>query len=57
MTYGANTRSETAKTEQAMRTAKMKTFRMIKGRSLRDRVRNTTIREECRIVEVGRWFR
>lgn len=57
LTYGAETRCETNKTKQIMRTTEMKTLRMITGTSLRDRIRNTQIREDCKIAEVGKWVR
>lgn len=57
LTYGIETRADTNKTKCMLRTAEMKTLRSIAGKTIRDRVRNTTIREICKVEDVIRWGR
>lgn len=54
LTYAAETRADTSKTKRIMRTTEMKILRRIQGINLRDRVRRTTIRENCKIQDVVR---
>lgn len=46
MTYGIETRVDTMKTKGLLRTTEMKIFHIITGKMLRDRIRNTSIREQ-----------
>ena len=55
MTYAADTRAETSKTKQLLRTTEMNTLRTITGRTRRDRVRNSEIRRQCAIEDVIRF--
>ncbi|CAG9839125.1 unnamed protein product [Diabrotica balteata] len=57
MTYGIEVREDTNKTKQMLRVAEMKTLRTIMGKRRRDRVRNTNIREQCKIQDILRWGR
>ena len=57
MTYGIEVREDTHKTKQMLRVAEMKTLRTIVGKTRRDRVRNTNIREQCKIQDIVRWGR
>lgn len=57
ITYAAETRSDTNRTLQLMRTVEMKTLRTIQGKTLHDRIRNEDIRQQCEIQDIGRWVR
>ncbi|XP_056637716.1 uncharacterized protein LOC130445851 [Diorhabda sublineata] len=57
MTYGTETREDTNKTKQMLRLAEMKTLRTIVGKTRRDRVRNTDVKEQCGIQDIVRWGR
>ncbi|XP_044760224.1 uncharacterized protein LOC123317680 [Coccinella septempunctata] len=57
MTYGTEVREDTVKTKHMLRVAEMKTLRTIVGKTKRDRVRNTDIREQCGIQDIVRWGR
>ena len=57
LTYGIEARADTVRTKSMLRTTEMKTLRAIAGKTLRDRVRNTTIREVCDVQDVVRWGR
>lgn len=57
LTYGIESRADTVKTKSMLRTTEMKTLRAIAGKTLRDRVRNTAIREICEVEDVVRWGR
>lgn len=57
ITYAAETRPDTAKTMQMMRTTEMKVLRSIHGKTLHDRARNEDIREWSKIQDIGRWVR
>ncbi|XP_055372045.1 uncharacterized protein LOC129606020 [Condylostylus longicornis] len=57
LTYAAESRSDTSKTKQLLRTTEMKTLRQICGYTLRDKKRSTDIREECNIQDIVRWTR
>lgn len=57
MTYGTEVREDTNKTKQMLRVAEMKTLRTIVGKTRRDRVRNTDVREQCGIQDIVRWGR
>ncbi|XP_056633913.1 uncharacterized protein LOC130443362 [Diorhabda sublineata] len=47
MTYGTEVREDTNKTKQMLRVAEMKTLRTIVGKTRRNRVRNTDVKEQC----------
>ena len=57
MTYGIETRADTTRTKNLLRTTEMKTLRAIAGVSLRDRIRNEEIRRTCDIEDIVRWGR
>lgn len=57
ITYAAETRPDTSRTLQMMRTVEMKTLRSIQGKTIYDRVRNEDIRMQCGIQDIGRWVR
>lgn len=57
MTYGIETRADTTRTKTLLRTAEMKTLRVIAGKTLRDHERNANIREQCDVCDVVRWGR
>ena len=57
MTYGIETRADTTRTKNLLRTTEMKTLRPIAGVTLRDRVRNSEIRRICEVEDVVRWGR
>ena len=57
LTYAAETRADTSKTKQLLRTTEMNTLRTITGRTRRDRVRNSSIREECKINDIIKFAR
>ena len=57
MTYGIEIREETNKTKSMLRVAEMKNLRTIMGKTRRDRIRNTNIRQQCGIQDVVRWGR
>lgn len=57
LTYAAETRAETRRTKNVMRTTEMRTSRSIVGVSLRDRIRSSQIREQCKVQDVVRWVR
>ncbi|XP_030763151.1 uncharacterized protein LOC115887795 [Sitophilus oryzae] len=57
MTYGIETREETNKTKSMLRVAEMKTLRTIMGKTRRDRIKNTDIREQCEVQDIVRWGR
>ncbi|XP_060534516.1 uncharacterized protein LOC132706935 [Cylas formicarius] len=57
MTYGTEVREDTNKMKQMLRVAEMKTLRTILGKTRRDRVRNTDVREQCGIQDIVRWGR
>ncbi|XP_019757717.1 uncharacterized protein LOC109536077 [Dendroctonus ponderosae] len=55
--YGIETRADTNKTKCMLRTAEMNTLRSIAEKALRDRVRNATIKQTCKVEDVIRWGR
>lgn len=55
ITYATETRAETKKTKQKMRTAEMKILRSISGVTLRDRQTNKSVRERCSVQDVVKW--
>ncbi|XP_045466583.1 uncharacterized protein LOC123675283 [Harmonia axyridis] len=58
MTYGIETRAHNKKTKSILRTTEMKILRTISdGYTLRDRKRNTAIREECQTRDIFKWGR
>ncbi|XP_056641560.1 uncharacterized protein LOC130448295 [Diorhabda sublineata] len=57
LTYALETRADTKKTKQTLRTTEMKTLRCIIGKTRRDYVRNEDIRQQCIIQEIVRWGR
>jgi hypothetical protein len=54
MTYGI---TDTTITKNALRVSEMKTLRSIAGKTLRDRIRNTRVREICEVEDIVRWGR
>lgn len=54
MTCGIETRADTIRTMVWLRTAEMKTLRAITGKTLREHVRKTNIREQCDVYDVVR---
>ncbi|XP_056635502.1 uncharacterized protein LOC130444404 [Diorhabda sublineata] len=57
MTYGTEVREDTNKTKQMLREAEMKTLRTIVGKTRRDRVRNTDVKEQYGMQDIVRWGR
>jgi hypothetical protein len=57
LTYAAETRADTALTKRTLRTTEMHTLRAISGFTLRDRKRNSEIRELCDVPDIVRWAR
>ncbi|XP_056635444.1 uncharacterized protein LOC130444373 [Diorhabda sublineata] len=57
MTFGTEVREDTNKTKQMLRVAEMKTLRTIVGKTRRDTVRNTDVKEQCGIQDIVRWGR
>ena len=57
MTYGAETRAETSRTKQLIRTVEMNTLRAIVGKTRLDRVRNSTVREQCGVQDVSKFVK
>ena len=47
LTYAVETRADTSKTKQLLRTTEMNTLRTIIGKTRRDRVKNVDVRKEC----------
>ena len=54
-TYGVETRADTTRTEQLLRSTEMKTLRSILGLNLWDKVTSKDIREECEIQDIDKW--
>lgn len=57
MTYAIEAREDTNKTKSMLRVAEMKVLRAITGKTRRDHVRNTDIREQCGVQDIVRWGR
>ena len=57
MTYVAETRAETSRTKQLIRTVEMNTLRAIVGKTRLDRVRNSTVREQCGVQDVSKFVK
>ena len=55
MMYGTEVRSDTNKMKSMLWLDETKTLRTIVGKTKRDRVRNTDIREQCEIQDIVRW--
>ncbi|XP_057654722.1 uncharacterized protein LOC130892978 [Diorhabda carinulata] len=55
LTYAIETRTDTKKTKQTLKTTKMKTLRCIIGKTRRDHVRNEDIRQQCNIQDIVIW--
>ena len=55
-TYGAETRAETERTKQLLRTTEMKTLRSAIGVTLWDRMRNKDVRDQCNIQDINKWI-
>ncbi|KAI4490995.1 hypothetical protein M0802_010571 [Mischocyttarus mexicanus] len=49
--YAIETRADTKKTKQALRTAEVNILRQILGKTRKDRIRNVNIRKECDIQD------
>lgn len=57
MTYGAETRAETSRTKQLLRTVEMNTLRAIIGKTRLDRIRNSDVRQQCDIIDVTKFIK
>lgn len=57
LTYTAETRADIIKMKRILRTTEMRTLRAIRGVTLRDRMRNEQIRQDCDIQNIVRWSR
>ncbi|KAK4880080.1 hypothetical protein RN001_008226 [Aquatica leii] len=57
MTYAAETRADSSKTKQLMRTTEINTLRMITVRTRLDKVRNSEVRENCGVPDIVRFVR
>ncbi|XP_055389920.1 uncharacterized protein LOC129618916 [Condylostylus longicornis] len=57
LTYAAETRADTSKTKQRLRTTEMQTLRQICNYSLRDKKRSSDIRNMCGVQDIVRWTR
>ncbi|XP_045466561.1 uncharacterized protein LOC123675258 [Harmonia axyridis] len=57
MTYAVETRAETERTKQQLRTMKMRILRRISGVTLRDRQTNKSIRQRTGVQDVVKWSR
>ncbi|XP_048524753.1 uncharacterized protein LOC125505293 [Dendroctonus ponderosae] len=57
ITYAAETRPDTSRTLQMMKTVEMKTLGSTQGKTLEDRVRSEDIRMQCGMQNIGRWVR
>ncbi|XP_050516917.1 uncharacterized protein LOC126891697 [Diabrotica virgifera virgifera] len=57
ITYASETKPDTNRTLQMMRTVEMRTLRSIQGKTLRDRIRCEDVRQNYGIQDIGRWFR
>ena len=53
--YAVETRADTTRTEQLLRSAEMKTPRYILGLTLCVKIRSKDIREECEIQDIVKW--
>ena len=54
MTYGTRVCEDTNKMKSMLKVGKMKTLRTIVGKTRKDRVRNTDIREQCEMQDIVR---
>ena len=57
MTYSTEVHQDTNKTKSMLSVAEVKTLKAIMGKTRRDRVRNTCIREQWGIQDTMRWGR
>ena len=57
LTYAAETRSESTKTNQQIETAEMRVLRKITNNTIRDMIRNENIRERCKVENISQWTR
>jgi len=57
LSYSIETRPDTRKTKQILRTNEMKILRNITNKRLTDRIRSQVIREECGVEDIVRWGR
>ncbi|PSN36755.1 hypothetical protein C0J52_19376 [Blattella germanica] len=57
MTYAAETRADTKKTEQLVSTNKMKILRSITGYTLYNKKTNEEIRSTCGITNITKWIK
>jgi len=57
MTYGAESRADTAKTKQLLKTTEMNTLRAILGKTRLDRMKNIDILERCNIQTVTKFVK
>ena len=55
ISYAVETRADTTRTEQLLRSTEMKTLRSILGLTLWDKIRSKDIREECEIQDIVKW--
>jgi hypothetical protein len=57
MTYGAESRADTTKTKQLLKTTEMNTLRAILGKTRFDRMKNIDILEQCNIQAVTKFVK
>jgi hypothetical protein len=55
MTYGAESRADTAKTKRILKATEMNTFRAIFGKTRLDRMKNIEVMERCNIQAVAKF--
>ncbi|XP_056642629.1 uncharacterized protein LOC130449021 [Diorhabda sublineata] len=56
MTYTAETRPDTSKTQRMLETAEMRILRRITGNTLRNRVISDYIRTTCNVEAINEWL-
>ena len=57
LTYSSETAAITSKIKNKMASCEMKILRKIAGHTLRDRIRNTNIRNKCKVTPVDEWVK
>jgi len=55
LTYGSETRAETAYTQQLLRTIEIKTISAIHGKTLRDKIPSDHLRHPSAIQDINKW--
>ena len=56
-TYGTETRADTERTKQSLRTREMKILRSAIGVTLWDRMKNKDVIDQCNIQDINKWTR